>query len=113
MGGIENASRVSFTVITPKVRKVVVFLEGLGSDLTQTEMDRIKESCYENSLFANVKLALNNFECNDFLHYSYMGGFVDEKDAKREWHPYPYLCNQTGQSLMASIKQLRTMLGDY
>jgi pimeloyl-ACP methyl ester carboxylesterase len=112
-GGIENASRVSFTVLTPKLREVVVFLEGLGSDLTQTEMDRIKESCYENSLFASIKLTLNNFECNDFLHYSYMGGFVDEKDVNREWHPYPYLCNQTGQSLTASIKQLRTMLGDY
>src|SRR5918999_1668058 len=112
-GGIENASRVSFTVITPKVRKVVVFLEGHGSDLTQTEMDRIKESCYEDSLFASIKLALNNFKCNDFLHYSYIGGFVDEKDFNREWHPYPYLCDQTGQSLTVSIKQLRTMLGDY
>jgi pimeloyl-ACP methyl ester carboxylesterase len=112
-GSIENASRVSFTVITPKVRKVVVFLEGLGSDLTQTEMNRIKESCYENSLFASIKLALNNFKCNDFLHYSYIGGFVDEKDVNREWYPYPYLCDQTGQSLTVSIKQLRTMLGDY
>jgi pimeloyl-ACP methyl ester carboxylesterase len=112
-GGIENASRVSFTVITPKVRKVVVFLEGLGSDLTQMEMTRIKESCYEDSLFASIKLALNNFACNDFLHYSYIGGFVDEKDVNREWRPYPYLCNQTGQSLTVSIKQLRTMLSDY
>ena len=95
------------------IRKVIVFLEGIGTNLTTNEISRLRADCVANDLFfGGIKFALKEkgFTCDDFLHFSYNGGVVNRQG---NWQTTPYACSDTGQKLQTSVGQLYTMLRSY
>ena len=104
----------TITALSPEGRKVVVFLEGIGTKLTEGEIDAMKD-CSDASndpAFGDIKVALLeiDFVCTDFLRYSYRGGLVDEKG---NWDPHTYGCGDTKHRLLQPISHLHSMLLDY
>lgn len=95
-------------------RRVYVFVEGIGTDLTQREIEAMESgACSSDPTFGQIKFALvvhAHATCTDFLRYSYNEGRVlDDK----EWYPNPYTCAETGRELDNRISYLFFMLRNY
>lgn len=83
--------------------KVVVFAQGLGTGLglfgNENTFDTIKNGLID-----------QGFLKEQFLEYSYLGGFTD---GQGNWHPYPYICTNTGQALQTSTDNLVNLVSSY
>jgi len=101
--------------ITPQPgNKVVVFLEGIATDLLAEEIEMWRASCQEPFLdptFGNIKQSLyqTGLNCDSYLRYSYNGGSIQA----RQWIPNTYSCDDSGQRLQLSVNHLLRMLSDY
>ncbi|MBA3944912.1 MAG: hypothetical protein H0X37_10175 [Herpetosiphonaceae bacterium] len=97
-------------------RKVIVFLQGLGSYLTQAQLDTMSKCLVPVQVdpFNKLKGQLlnhGNYQCSDFLQFSYAGGSVDEQG---RWQAMPYDCiASSANSLATNTNLLATMLNDY
>lgn len=115
---------------TAPTKKVIVFLQGVGSSLTHivnpVGPDFYSESpnnqCkntprlaaqYSGQYFSCIKNALlsKGYSASDFLEFSYNGGVVD---ASGKWVPKSYTCDETGGTpLDVSARTLDDMLVRY
>ncbi len=107
---------VTVPVHAASTHKVVVFLQGLGSSLSQSQIAAMRNCSVpvQGDPFSKLKTQLlknGTYQCSDFLQFSYTGGFTDGQGS---WQPAPYDCIAAGaQSLASNAKLLAVMLSDY
>jgi len=102
-------------------RTAVVFIQGLGSSLSEEEVQKIIADCRDDEAFGAIIQTLQDrndsdkYSCNNILFFSYHLGFGGDSGflLEGEWIPDSYDCTETGKPLADSGALLRSMLEQY